>query len=211
MQLTPIVQKVFSAEKLTEKDQWDSIGGAMPSTHQTSTTNWQPEIPFLESHDWYALQTRMRFERKICQQLQDRRHAAYVPVTRERRRWSDRYQAVESPLFPGYVFVGAISDPAGRLAVLQTSGAYGFVTFNGVVARIPDWQINDLRRTETQNTSWSPYPFVKSGQRVRICGGCLDGLEGILVAERGRKLVISIEPMQRSIAVDLEAYDVEVV
>jgi transcription antitermination factor NusG len=115
------------------------------------------------------------------------------------------------PLFAGYVFVGAVSNPADRLAILQTSGAYRFVTFKGVAACIPDRQIKDLRRIEGQNTAWSPCPFLKSGQRVRICGGCLDGLEGTFVAERGRKLVISIEPMQRSVAIDLASYDVEAV
>jgi transcription antitermination factor NusG len=143
--------------------------------------------------------------------VQAKQQEAYVPVTGQRRRWSDRYQTVEIPLFPGYVFVRAISDPVDRLVVVQTSGAYGFVTVNGVVACIPDPQIKDLQRIESQNTSWSPYPFLKSGQRVRICGGCLDGLEGIFVAERGRKLVISIEPMERSIAIDIAAYDLEIV
>ncbi|MGA3317059.1 MAG: UpxY family transcription antiterminator [Candidatus Korobacteraceae bacterium] len=171
----------------------------------------QPEAQVLEDQYWYALQTRARFERKICQQVQSKHQEAYVPVTRERRRWSDRSQVVEMPLFPGYVFVRAMSDPTDRLAVLQTNGAYAFVTFKGVTARIPDQQIDDLRRIESQNTSWSPYPFLKSGQRVRICGGCLDGLEGIFVAERGKKLVISIEPMERSIAIDVGAYDLGVV
>jgi hypothetical protein len=36
-------------------------------------------------------------------------------------------------------------------------------------------------------------------------------LEGIFVAERGKQLVISIEPMERSIAIDVGAYDLEVV
>jgi transcription antitermination factor NusG len=183
----------------------------MSSIQPTLTRNWQPEVPFLENRDWYALQTRARFERRICQQVQAKQQEAYVPVTGQRRRWSDRYQTVEIPLFPGYVFVRAISDPVDRLVVLQTSGAYGFVTVNGVVACIPDQQIKDLQRIESQSTLCSPYPFLKSGQRVRICGGCLDGLEGIFVAERGRKLVISIEPMERSIAIDIAAYDLEVV
>jgi len=182
----------------------------MSSIQPTLTKNWQPEVPFLENRDWYALQTRARFEQKICQQVQDKQQEAYVPVTRERRRWSDRYQTVEMPLFPGYVFVRAMSDPTDRLAVLQTKGAYAFVTFKGVTARVPDQQISDLRRIESQNTSWSPYPFLKRGQLVRICGGCLDGLEGIFVAERGKQLVISIEPMERSIAIDVGAYDLEV-
>ena len=183
----------------------------MSSIQPTLTRNWQPEVPFLENRDWYALQTRARFERRICQQVQAKHQEAYVPVPGQRRRWSDRYQTVEMPLFPGYVFVRAMSDPADRLAVLQTKGAYAFVTFKEVTARIPDQQISDLRRIESQNTSWSPYPFLKSGQRVRICGGCLDGLEGIFVAERGKQLVISIEPMERSIAIDVGAYDLEVV
>ena len=183
----------------------------MPSIQEASTRNWQREVPTLETHDWFALQTRVRFERRICQQVRDKHQEAYVPVTHKRRRWSDRYQTVDLPLFPGYVFVRAVSDPADRLAVVQTRGAYAFVTFNGVIACIPDQQIIDLRRIESQNTSWSLYPFLKSGQRVRICGGCLDGLEGIFIAERGRKLVISIEPMERSIAIDVEAYDLEIV
>jgi hypothetical protein len=52
----------FFGEKPTEKVRWDSIGGAMFSIQQASTTNWQPEVPIPENHDWYALQTRVRFE-----------------------------------------------------------------------------------------------------------------------------------------------------
>ena len=162
--------------------------------------------------DWYALQTRARRERRICAQVESKGHEAFVPVTRQRRRWSDRFQTIELPLFPGYVFVRAVPNHADRLAILQTSGAYGFVIFDGIIARIPNQQIRELQRIEEQNSSWSPYPFLKAGQRVRIRGGCLEGLEGIFVAEgTGKKLVISIVPMQRSVAIDLEAYDVEVV
>src|ERR1035438_10779615 len=108
----------------------------MSSIQPTLTRNWQPEVPFLETPGWYALQTRARLERKICQQVQDKQQEAYVPVIHERHRWSDRNQVVDVPMFPGYVFVRAMSDPADRLAVLQTNGAYAFVTFKGVTARV---------------------------------------------------------------------------
>lgn len=166
----------------------------------------------LGAEDWYALQARVRFERKICHQVQCKSYEAYVPVIRERRRWSDRRQVIESPLFPGYVFVRVVPNPLDRLAILQTRGAYNFVVFDGVLARIPDQQITDLRRVEEQNSSCSPCPFLKVGQRIRIRGGCLDGLEGIFVAEgSGKKLIISIVPMQRSIAVSVDDYDFEIV
>ena len=101
-----------------------------------------------ETNDWYALHTRTRFERRICKQVQLKRHEAYVPVTRARHRWSDRYQTVETPIFPGYVFVRATSDSNVRMAILQTNGVYDFVAFNGVIARITEAQINDVRRVE---------------------------------------------------------------
>lgn len=162
--------------------------------------------------DWYALHTRARRERKICTQVEGKGHEAYVPVLRQRRRWSDRFQIIEVPMFPGYVFVRAVDRSGDRLAILQTSSVHGFVTFGGAVARIPDQQIAALRRLEEEGTSCSPCAFLKAGQRVRIRGGCLDGLEGIFVAEGPRKrLVISIVPMQRSIAVAIDDYDFEVI
>ena len=164
-----------------------------------------------QSSAWYALHTRTRFERRISQHIQLKHLEAYVPVTRARHRWSDRYQTVETPIFPGYVFVRATQDAEARLAILQTNGVYAFVTLNGVIAPISNEQISDLRRLEEKGASWSPYPFLKTGSRVRIVGGCLDGLEGIYLAERSRKLVISIEPMQRSIAIDIDGYHVETV
>jgi transcription antitermination factor NusG len=169
----------------------------------------QPCIP---GPDWFALQTRARWERKVCTQVEGKGHEAYVPVLRQRRRWSDRFQVIEVPLFPGYVFVREVMNHNDRLAILQTSSVHGFVNFSGMIARIPEHQIADLRRIEEQSTGCTPWPFMKAGQRVRIHGGCLDGLEGIFVAESaGNRLVISIVPMQRSIAVSLDDYDFEVI
>jgi len=164
------------------------------------------------SRDWFALHTRTRWEQKILAHITGKGHEAYVPTFRQRRRWSDRFQTIEIPMFPGYVFVREVSSAVDRLAILQTNSVYGFVTFAGVTARVPDQQINDLRRIEEQTSACTPWSFLKAGQRVRIRGGCLDGLEGIFLAESsGSKLVISIMPMQRSIAVSIDDYDFEVV
>jgi len=53
------------------------------------------------------------------------------------------------------------------------------------------------------------HPYLRVGQRVRVRGGSLDGVEGILVAQdEKRNLVISVEPIQRSLSVRIEGYDV---
>jgi transcription antitermination factor NusG len=57
---------------------------------------------------------------------------------------------------------------------------------------------------------WSSHPFLKIGQRVRIRSGALNGMEGVLVSRNGdRTLVISVDAIQRSLAVRVEGYDVE--
>jgi transcription antitermination factor NusG len=163
-----------------------------------------------ESADWYALQIRARFERRVSNQMLHQNRQTLVPVARERRRWTDRYETVELPMFPGYVFVRAVLKPTDRLAILQSSGVFGFVTFNGGLARIPDRLVGYLQKISNHNKSWSPYRYIGSGPRARILGSDLDGVEGILVLDKaGTKLVISIEAMQRSIAISLDAVDFE--
>ena len=76
---------------------------------------------------------------------------------------------------------------------------------------IPDEQIDTVRNLLAKNVYCAAHPFLKVGQRIRIRGGSLDGLEGILVAHNGdRKLVISVNPIERSFSIRLEGYDVEV-
>ena len=163
-----------------------------------------------EEPHWYAIQVRCQFEKKASQQLQEKGIDAFVPTLKQRRRWSDRWQVVEVPTFPGYAFVHLCPSPARRLPVLQTRGVMSFVAFGGELIPIPDKQIEDVRVLSSQDIQHSAHPFIKLGQRVRIRGGCLDGIEGVLTSNHGDKmLVISIEPIQRSIAVSVNDYNIE--
>jgi hypothetical protein len=50
-----------------EKFEWDSIGGAM-STAQLNWISETAQIPVLaaEDYSWYAIQTHVRFEKKVA-------------------------------------------------------------------------------------------------------------------------------------------------
>ncbi len=183
----------------------------MSSVQLVTTLATFPQAPVLpEEPRWYAIQVRSRFEKKAWQQLQDKGIEAFVPTLKQRRRWSDRWQVVEFPTFPGYAFVHLHPSPAHRLQVLQTRGVMSFVAFGSELVPIPDKQIDDVRLLLSRNVPYTAHPYIKIGQRVRIRGGCLDGIEGILTSNRGDKtLVISVEPIQRSIAVSIADYNVE--
>jgi transcription antitermination factor NusG len=159
---------------------------------------------------WYAIQTRLRFERKVFAQLESKGIETFLPLVRQTHRWSDRRQVVEVPLFPGYGFVHLHLDPRARLYIVQTAGLMGFVSFGGEPTQVPPKQIENIRQLLAQELPCAMYPFLKAGQRVRIRGGCLDGIEGILISHgSNRKLLISVEAIERTIAIQIEGYDIE--
>lgn len=160
--------------------------------------------------EWFALQTRYRFEKRVAEQLHAKGMEVFLPLRRESHCWSDRQKVVTIPLFPGYAFVRLDQLLDSRRMVLKTVGLIGFVNFRGTAAAVPPKQIDDLRLLLTEEVPFSLYPFVQIGRRVRIRGGCLNGLEGVLAQEKG-KLVISIDSIQRSLAIEIEGYELDLV
>jgi transcription antitermination factor NusG len=113
-------------------------------------------------------------------------------------------------LFDCYTFVCLEAYVQKHRQILETPGVIGFVGIRGAGLPIPDKEIEDIRTLLANNIPCSPYPFLGTGRRVRIRGGCMDGLEGILVAKNSdQSLVVSIDMIQRSVAVRIDGYGVE--
>ena len=163
-----------------------------------------------ETRSWYAVQAWPRHEKKIDAELKRKGVESFLPLCTEKRQWSDRQQLVDVPLFPGYVFVRIEAEASTRVPVLRTSGVTGFVGARGLGTPIPNEQIVAVQSVVEQNIGCRSMEHLEVGQRVRIRGGILDGVQGVLVAVRGeRKLVISVELIQRSLSISIEGYDVE--
>jgi transcription antitermination factor NusG len=160
---------------------------------------------------WFAVQTRYRFEKRVVAQLNHKSCEVYLPLRTERHTWSDRQKVVTIPLFPGYAFVHIDQRRESRQAVLQTAGLLGFVAFGGIVVPVPPTQIEHLQLLLQKKVLFSLHAFAHVGQRVRIRGGCLHGLEGVLLQHEKGKLVISIDSIQRSLAIEIQGYELDLV
>jgi len=169
--------------------------------------------PFAANEDqrrWFAVRTRSRHEKSVTADLLEKDVHAYVPLSRTERQWSDRRKLVESPLFPGYVFVKIAPDAESRVPVLQTNGVVAFLGVRGIGIPIPEAEIAAIQALLREGVPVSAHPFVQIGQRVRIRGGSLDGLEGLLTGVEGkRNLVLSIELIERSVAIRISGYQLE--
>lgn len=163
------------------------------------------------SPQWFAVQTRCRFEKKVAVQLSQKQCEVYLPLMTERHAWSDRLKEVTVPLFPGYAFVHIDSSRGSRETVLQTAGLLGFVSFGGITIAVPAKQIQDLQLLLQEKQLFSVHPFVEAGQRVRIRDGCLRGVEGIFLRQDKEKLAISIDSIQRTLTIEIQGYELELV
>lgn len=192
---------------ILEKQQWESEGAAVSTDVQVAG-----EASVLTGKRWYAVHTRARHEKVVAAQLSSRGIDTYLPLVEEIHRWSDRRKRVRVPLFAGYTFIRASDADENRAKITEIASVVRIVGTNPDGTPIPDCEIENVRRLLTRNVPCVNYPFLKAGQRVRVRGGALDGLEGTLLAMKGAAtLIVSIELIQRSLAVPLQGYDVEVI
>jgi transcription antitermination factor NusG len=162
------------------------------------------------SGEWYALQTLPRHEKRAAAELETKSFVTFLPLHTTIRQWSDRKQQVRVPLFPNYVFVRLRESRSERAAVLRTTGVRCFVGSRGAGVQIPHREIDAVQRILSERIPFKSHPFLPVGQRVRIRGGSLEGVQGIFQAENSdRSLIVSVECIQRSLSIRIDGYGVD--
>ena len=158
---------------------------------------------------WYVVCTMPRHEKQIAAQLHGRALEHFLPLYEEIHRWKDRRAKVLLPLFPGYVFVRVrLLD---RMAVQMIPGVLRFVGFGGPPVALDALEMNRLREG-LRALRAEPHPFLKIGQKVHVRSGPLAGAEGILQQFRDRfRVVLSMDLIQQSVAVEVDMADLELV
>jgi transcription antitermination factor NusG len=170
----------------------------------------QPGIDAISGDDsaWWALYTRHQHEKTVTDMLTAKGFEVFLPLYDSMRRWKDRKKIVSLPLFPCYVFVrGGLNR---RLQVVTTPGVHMILFHGENVAMIPDDEIDVIRKTIEGPYNVEPHPYLKVGERVRVIRGTLEGVEGVLLRKKNMcRLVLSVAMVAQSVAVEIDAADVE--
>jgi transcription antitermination factor NusG len=157
---------------------------------------------------WYAVYTRHQHEKTVAQILNNKGFETLLPLYSASRRWADRTKLLFLPLFPCYVFINASLER--RLAIMMTPGVHALVSNAGQPAAIPPEEIDAVRRAVESGARVEPHPLLKCGDWVRVKGGLLAGIEGILVRKKNvYRLVVSVEMLGKAVAVEVDAFLVE--
>lgn len=159
------------------------------------------------TNDWYAVRVRARQEELVAAALTHKGYEVLLPQYTCRKRWSDRVKESRQPLFPGYLF--SRFDIGARFPLLVTPGVMQIVGLGRTFVPVDAGEIAAIEQIVASGLPAEPAEYLRVGQRVRIEGGPLRGVEGILtrVNER-RRLVVSVTLLQRAVLVEVDPSEV---
>jgi transcription antitermination factor NusG len=157
----------------------------------------------VQADSWFVIWTESRAEKKVEQRIAALGLFPWLPTVKERRRWSDRWQEVVSPLFPGYLFARARSVDWDK--VLRTPGVLTVIKQEGRPALLADHFVSRLRDA-IERKGVVPEPLAERaeyhpGDEVVVQEGPLAGVRGVVCERRGaRQLLIWVSEIGRGVA-----------
>lgn len=177
---------------------------SMSSSQITGVEQLSPQKP-VSALRWYAVTVHHQHEKTVARHLADIGLETFLPLYRTRRIWSDRVKELELPLFPSYVF--ARFAFRNRANILRFPGIRAIVGFGKETAYVSETEIAALKTMVSSGLPVQPWPYLKIGDWVRISGGPLQGIEGILVRQKDSwRVVVSVHLFQRSVAAEVDRF-----
>ncbi|MFQ6612824.1 MAG: UpxY family transcription antiterminator [Fidelibacterota bacterium] len=152
---------------------------------------------------WIAVRSKPRAEKVACEQLVKKGITAYLPLVKQKRKWSDRTKWVELPLFSSYLF--AKIELKNSIFVLQTHGVSSIVRFNGTIAIIQDKVVESIRMALEGGYTLEATEYFSVGDEVEVIAGPMKGARGMVIRVKGsEKFVIRIDAIQQAIALHID-------
>ena len=157
---------------------------------------------------WFAVFTVPQNERAVIRQFDLRQIESFLPTYETTRVWKNRQRVkVAAPLFPTYVF--ARIGNAERVRALRSPGVLRIIGNSQGPVPIPDSEIAFLRSDFCRNRV-EPYQELVVGERVRVKGGPMQGLEGTLIRKKSSlRFVLTLELINQHAAIEVAADELE--
>jgi transcription antitermination factor NusG len=177
-----------------------------PQIHSEDSTLQKCMTQQAAGGGWQLVYTVARHEKAVSAQLRARGVDCYLPLSTVIHRWKERRATVDIPLFPAYVFFRLTTS--NRREVVMTPGVVQIVSFQGAPAVVPDDQVRAVQLA-LQHRNTCPCPYLAGGRRVQIMSGPLQGIIGVIDRIKETRVIVSVEAITSSIAIEVQAADLE--
>lgn len=156
-----------------------------------------------DNKPWFALRVKPNHEKSVSSLMEHQGFEEFLPICRVRRRWGQRWQNVDTPLFPGYVF--SRFERHDWTCIINTPGVIDAVRFGSALAPVDPDEIQALQLVQRAKTDMQPSAYLQPGQSFRVTAGPLAGVKGTLIETKGvTRLLLSVTILQRSVLVEID-------
>jgi transcription antitermination factor NusG len=156
------------------------------------------------TYPWLVLRTKSRQENIVEGCLTQKRIKVFLPKRTEVRRWKERRKVLETPLFPGYVFVQP--HPGQYVDLKYIPGSCGLVLMGNEPAKMPEKDLEGVRIMTRSGVTLSVNAKLIPGQRVEVLSGPFTGVQGELVRVKNQRcLVINAHLLSKSVGVEIQS------
>ena len=157
--------------------------------------------PTESAGSWFVVRTRSRHERILARHLRDRRIAHFLPLARVTRDYAGYQANVESPVFPGYVFLrGTLDDVHAADRTRRVTEVMPVSDQSQL-----DAELRNLHAALLSNAPLAPSPYLHSGVRARVREGPFAGLQGVVedVARRDR-IILQVNVLGSAVSLEIQ-------
>jgi transcription antitermination factor NusG len=157
---------------------------------------------------WHVLHVLSNHERKVAQHLEVRTIEHYLPLYKEKVKWTDRTVIAERPLFSGYVF--ARFESQYRIPVISTPGVLRLLG-DQMWDLVDDEELEKIRTGLAKGLPLRPHPSIRVGTRVRIRNGVFEGVEGVVSELRQQcKVILTLAAVRQCFSLEADIGDLQV-
>ena len=155
-----------------------------------------------QEKNWFALYVKPKHEFKAKWELDHLSIHNYLPVITKIKQWNDRKKKIDEPLLKGYIFIYA--DEKERLNSLENRCVVKCISDHGRPARIPEWQITNLRNMLSHKGDFQILERLVKGTNIKIVEGPFKGVQGVVQkSETQNQLAVTIDLLNRTVIVHL--------
>jgi len=152
--------------------------------------------------DWFVCHTRPRREKKFAALMAAEAIEHYLPLMESVRRYPSGTKRFTKPLFPGYVF--AKVPAAQKPRIYQQDLLARAIPVDDERRFLA--QIDDVRKIVSSGVALTVIPLLTRGRRVRVMGGALHGLEGLVDdSSNPRGVVIAVDVLRQGLLLRVPA------
>lgn len=160
---------------------------------------------------WHVLWTHSNYERSVYEQLNAKHYDVFFARVDQWVVNNKGKHLTRVPMFRSYLFIHHAIGKHDYIDICKTKGLVRILGDRwDKLARIPDQEIESIKAVCASGCPVRSYPYLNTGDKVRVTRGCLRDTEGILLRNDDQTglLVISVPLLNRSVSIKVNCTDV---